>query len=124
MLSESSGITRRPRMNVIPARQAFGAEIQNVDLRTIDCDDFSSIYRAWLDHSVLLYGSGLSDGNIHLPENIPVIVAGKGSGTLKGGQHLKYPQDSRHGELILTLLQRNELPVKSIGDGTEGLSEV
>src|SRR5882762_4798666 len=55
MLSESSGITRRPRMTVIPARQAFGAEIQNVDLRTIDGDDFSSIYRAWLDHSVLLF---------------------------------------------------------------------
>src|SRR6195256_30393 len=65
MLSESSGITRRPRMNVIPARQAFGAEIQNVDLRTIDGDDFSSIYRAWLDHSVLLFrGQILTDDDL------------------------------------------------------------
>ena len=65
MLSESSRITRRPRMNVIPARQAFGAEIQNVDLRTIDCDDFSSIYRAWLDHSVLLFrGQILTDDDL------------------------------------------------------------
>jgi hypothetical protein len=37
---------------------------------------------------------------------------------------VKYPQDSRHGELLLTLLQRNEIPVKSIGDGVDGLSEV
>ncbi len=65
MLSESSRITRRPRMNVIPARQAFGAEIQNVDLRTIDGDDFSSIYRAWLDHSVLLFrGQILTDDDL------------------------------------------------------------
>ena len=65
MLSESSGITRHPRMNVIPARQAFGAEIQNVDLRTIDGDDFSSIYRAWLDHSGLLFrGHILTDGDL------------------------------------------------------------
>ena len=65
MLSESSGITRHPRMNVIPARQAFGAEIQNVDLRTIDGDDFSGIYRAWLDHSVLLFrGQILTDDDL------------------------------------------------------------
>ena len=65
MLSESSGITRRPRMNVIPARQAFGAEIQGVDLRTIEHNDFSSIYRAWLDHSVLLFrGQILTDDDL------------------------------------------------------------
>src|ERR1700737_1300580 len=41
MPSESSGTTKRPGITVIPARQAFGAEIQDVDLRTIDSDDFS-----------------------------------------------------------------------------------
>ena len=45
-------------------------------------------------------------------------------GRIKGGQHVKYPQDSRHGELLLTLLQRNEIPIKSIGDGVDGLSEL
>jgi taurine dioxygenase len=65
MLSESSGTTRRPRITVIPSTQAFGAEIQGVDLRTIDSDDFSSIYRAWLDHSVLLFrGQNLTDENL------------------------------------------------------------
>jgi taurine dioxygenase len=65
MLSESSGITRRPRLAVIPARQAFGAEIQDVDLRMIDGDDFSGIHRAWLDHAVLLIrGQILTDDDL------------------------------------------------------------
>jgi taurine dioxygenase len=65
MLSESSGTARRPRIAVIPASQAFGAEIQGVHLRTIDSDDFSSIYRAWLDHSVLLFrGLSLTDEDL------------------------------------------------------------
>jgi hypothetical protein len=37
---------------------------------------------------------------------------------------VKYPQDSRHADLLVTLLQRNEIPVKSIGDSVDGLSEV
>src|SRR5258708_24495205 len=54
MLSESLG-TGHSRITVIPAPQGFGAEIQRVDLRTIDTDEFSNIYRAWLKHSVLLF---------------------------------------------------------------------
>jgi taurine dioxygenase len=66
MLSESSSeTTRRPHITVLPARNAFGAEIQDVELRTIDSDDFSSIYRAWLDHSVLLFrGQNLTDEDL------------------------------------------------------------
>src|SRR6266849_4385559 len=65
MVSESSGPTKRPRITAIPASQAFGAEIHDADLRTIDRDDFSSIYRAWLDHSVLLFrGQNLTDENL------------------------------------------------------------
>src|SRR6267143_101667 len=65
MFSESSGTTGSPHLTVIPSREAFGAEIRNVDLRTIDGDDFSSIYRAWLDHSVLLFrGQILTDDDL------------------------------------------------------------
>jgi len=65
MLSESSGTIRRPSIVVIPAREAFGAEIQGVDLRAVDSDDFSSIYRAWRDHSVLLFrGQNLTDDDL------------------------------------------------------------
>ena len=65
MLPESSGTTRRSRIAVLSAREAFGAEIQGVDLRAVDSDDFSSIYRAWLDHSVLLFrGQNLTDEDL------------------------------------------------------------
>ena len=65
MLSESLGTTGNSRITVIPAPQEFGAEIQGVDLRTIDGDDFSDIYRAWLRHSVLLFrGQILTDQDL------------------------------------------------------------
>jgi taurine dioxygenase len=65
MLSASPRTTRRPRFTVVPTRKALGAEIQNVDLRTIDNDTFDDIYRAWLDHSVLLFrGQNLSDEDL------------------------------------------------------------
>jgi Protein of unknown function (DUF1552) len=77
-----------------------------------------------LDHSTILFGSDMSNSDRHNNDPLPNAILGHANGKIKGGQHLKYPQDSRHGDLLLTLLQRNELPVKSIGDSTEGLAEV
>jgi hypothetical protein len=77
-----------------------------------------------LDHSTILFGSDMSNSDKHNNDPLPSAILGHANGKIKGGQHLKYPQDSRHGELLLTLLQRNEIPVKSIGDGVNGLSEV
>ena len=77
-----------------------------------------------LDHSTILFGSDMSNSDRHNNDPLPSVILGHASGKIKGGQHVKYPQDSRHGELLLTLLQRNEIPVKSVGDGTDGLSEV
>src|SRR5579862_4147655 len=77
-----------------------------------------------LDHATILFGSDMSNSDKHNNDPLPSAILGHANGKIKGGQHLKYPQDSRHGDLLLTLLQRNEIPVKSIGDGVEGLSEV
>jgi taurine dioxygenase len=64
-VSESSRANKGSRISILPARHAFGAEIQSVDLRQIDDDDFSTIYRAWQDHSVLLFrGQNLTDGDL------------------------------------------------------------
>ena len=51
----SSETNTRSHITILPATDAFGAEVQGLDLRTIDSNDFSTIYRAWLDHSVLLF---------------------------------------------------------------------
>ncbi|HWE52379.1 MAG TPA: DUF1552 domain-containing protein [Bryobacteraceae bacterium] len=77
-----------------------------------------------LDHSTILFGSDMSNSDRHNNDPLPSVILGHANGKIKGGQHLKYPQDSRHGDLLLTLLQRNELPVKAIGDSGDGLSEV
>jgi Protein of unknown function (DUF1552) len=77
-----------------------------------------------LDHSTILFGSNMSNSDRHNNDPLPSAILGHANGKIKGGQHLKYPQDSRHGDLLFTLLQRNEIPVKSIGDSTDGLSEV
>jgi hypothetical protein len=77
-----------------------------------------------LDHSTILFGSDMSNSDRHNNDPLPSAILGHANGKIKGGQHLKYPQDSRHGDLLLTLLQRNEIPVKTIGDSIDGLSEV
>jgi hypothetical protein len=77
-----------------------------------------------LDHSTILFGSNMSNSDRHNNDPLPSAILGHANGKIKGGQHLKYPQDSRHADLLFTLLQRNEIPVKSIGDSADGLSEV
>ena len=77
-----------------------------------------------LDHSTILFGSDMSNSDRHNNDPLPSVILGHANGKIKGGQHLKYPQDSRHADLLFTLLQRNDIPVKSIGDSGDGLSEV
>ncbi len=57
-----------------------------------------------LDHSTILFGSDMSNSDRHNNDPLPSAILGHANGKIKGGQHLKYPQDSRHGELLLTLL--------------------
>ena len=65
MAKESVRSGRKARVAVIPTGKALGAEIQGVDLRTVDAEDFAGIYRAWLDHSVLLFrGQNLTDEDL------------------------------------------------------------
>ena len=47
-----------------------------------------------LDHSMFVYGSGISDGNIHFHLDLPMVVVGGGAGTLKGGRHVRYENDT------------------------------
>src|SRR4029077_10056815 len=77
-----------------------------------------------LDHSTILFGSNMSNSDRHNNDPLPSAILGHANGRIKGGQHLKYPQDSRHAYLLLTLAERNNIPIKSIGDSTNPLSEV
>jgi hypothetical protein len=77
-----------------------------------------------LDHSMVLYGSNMSDSNRHNHDPLPSAILGRAHGRIKGGQHLSYPQDSRFADLLLTLLERTQIPAESIGDSGGTFSEV
>lgn len=71
-----------------------------------------------LDHSLILYGSSLSDGNQHNFSPLPVLLAGGASGQLEGGRHLSFPEGTPMSNLLLALLHKVGAPVDSIGDST------
>ena len=71
-----------------------------------------------LDHSMVVYGSSLSDSNAHTHDNLPTLVAGGGSGTLEGGRHLRYADGTPMTNLFLTMLDRLGVHRDRIGDST------
>jgi hypothetical protein len=77
-----------------------------------------------LDHATILFGSNMSDSNRHNNDPLPSVIVGHAHGRIKGGLHVKYPQDSPHADLLQTIFDRNNIPVKSIGDSKGPLSEV
>ena len=77
-----------------------------------------------LDHSIILYGSNMWNSDLHNNDPLPIGGPGRGYGRIKGGQHLKYPQDTPHANLLLTLLERAGLPVEKLGNSTGLLAEV
>jgi hypothetical protein len=77
-----------------------------------------------LDHSTILFGSNMSDSNRHNNDPLPAAILGRAHGRIKGGQHLKYPQDSKFSNLLVTLFERAQIPVEAIGDSDGPISEV
>jgi hypothetical protein len=71
-----------------------------------------------LDHSLVLYGSSLSDGNQHNFSPLPVVLAGGASGRLQGGRHLQFPKDTRMSNLLLAMLEKMGMQQESFGDST------
>ena len=77
-----------------------------------------------LDHSIILFGSNMSNSDLHNNDPLPSAILGRGYGRIKGGQHLKYPQDTPHANLLLTLLDRANAPVEALGNSSGLLAEV
>ena len=77
-----------------------------------------------LDHSIILYGSNMSNSNAHNEFPLPAAVIGGGNGRIKGNQHIVTPDHTPLANLLLTLMNRAEVPVKSVGDSTGEISEV
>ena len=71
-----------------------------------------------LDHAMIIYGSGLSDGNMHAHNDLPILLAGGGAGQIKGGRRLRFSNETPLMNLHLTVLDKMGIPVESIGDST------
>ncbi len=75
-----------------------------------------------LDNSLVLYGSGLSDGNEHNFDPLPVLLLGKAGGQLEGGRHLRFAPQTPMSNLLLSILHILGAPEASIGDSTGPLA--
>ena len=77
-----------------------------------------------LDHSMILYGAGMSDSNAHSPYNLPILLLGGGAGKLKGGRHIVYPERTPLANLHVSLLDKLGVDVERLGDSTGSLSHL
>jgi hypothetical protein len=77
-----------------------------------------------LDHSIIIYGGGMSDGNAHNHLNLPVLLVGGGVGPLGGGRHIRFPKGTPVTNLHLTVLDRLGVPVDDFGDSTGRLQQL
>jgi hypothetical protein len=75
-----------------------------------------------LDHMILLYGAGISDPDLHDPENLPILMLGGGAGQIKSGRHLRYRPGQPISNLYLSVLDKMNVPVERFGDSTGRLT--
>jgi hypothetical protein len=74
-----------------------------------------------LDHCMIVYGSGIGDGNRHNHDNLPVLVAGKGGGTIRTGRHIRVPDETPMANLFVSMLERVGAATDRFGDSTGSL---
>ena len=77
-----------------------------------------------LDHSMIVYGSGISDANRHSHHDLPIVLAGKANGTIDTGRHIDLGKEVPLNNLFLSMLDRMDAGVTSIGDSSGRLKEL
>jgi hypothetical protein len=71
-----------------------------------------------------MYGSGMSNSNLHIPHKLPILVAGSAAGALKSGRHLTFADQTPLTNLYLTALQAVGVPTERVGDSTGHFAEL
>jgi hypothetical protein len=77
-----------------------------------------------LDNCMIVYGSGIGDGNAHNHDNLPILLAGRGAGTVKPGRHVKYDNGTPLNNLFLSMLERMGVKRDVLGDSTGRLARL
>ena len=77
-----------------------------------------------LDNCMVVYGSGIGDGNAHNHDKLPVLLAGKGGGTIQSGRHIRLERETPMANLFVSMLDRVGAPVPRLGDSTGPLQQL
>jgi hypothetical protein len=77
-----------------------------------------------LDHTMYMYGSGMGNGDVHDHVNLPLLVAGGGAGSMKGGRHIRYKEPTPLANVHLTLLDKVGASVESFADSRGKVPEL
>ena len=106
--------------SLLEKNQVFHNRQRAGDLMARATDDVGG---SLLDNTMLVYGAGISDGNRHNHDDLPILLAGGGGGAIKtGGQHVVYPQNTPMTNLFLSMLDRVGVRVEKLGDSTGKLN--
>jgi hypothetical protein len=109
--------------DTIPEKMAAYAKLNHYHVDTLAyylkrLDSIQDGDGTLLDHTAVLYGGGMSDGNVHNNYNVPVVVVGGKSVQLKGDRHVKYPKGTPLANLMLALIDRFGVHIQKFGDST------
>lgn len=74
-----------------------------------------------LDHSMVVYGGGISDGNRHLHHDLPTLLAGRAGGRMRPGRHISYEPETPMANLFITMLDHFGVATDTVGDSTGGV---
>ena len=77
-----------------------------------------------LDHSIMLWGAAMGDGDHHTPYDLPITLVGGGCGTLEGNRHLKYEMHTPFMNMGLSLLDKLDVHLDTLSDSTGRLTEL
>jgi uncharacterized protein DUF1552 len=77
-----------------------------------------------LDHSMILYGSSINDGNAHTHHDLPLVLVGGGAGQIKGGRHIRYAPETPMNNLLVTMLDKSGVPAEKLGDSTGEVNQL
>jgi hypothetical protein len=77
-----------------------------------------------LDNTMLIYGGGISDGDRHNHDDLPILMAGKGGGAIRTGRHVRYAKETPMNNLFVSMFDRIGIPAERIGDSTGKLQQL
>jgi len=77
-----------------------------------------------LDNSMIVYGSGLADGNQHAHSDLPILLAGRGGGSIASGRHIRYAKETPMANLFLSMMDRMGMSAERFGDSTGRLGQL